>query len=270
MTTEARVDFEVTDFERQVIARSAHVPVLVDLWAAWCGPCRFLGPIVEKLAREADGRWELVKVDTEANPDIAARYDVRGIPNLKLFVNGEVVAELAGALPEPKLRQWIEEHLPTVGKKRLAEVEQLLEAGDEAGAQRVLEDVLSAEPALDQARLLLARLLVQREPQRVVELLQHHAHLDDAPALLDLAHALALPNEQLPEGPVKDLVRNGLDALRANDPDKALERWVDAVVRDKAYHDELPRRLCIALFQLLGPQHPATLAWRRRFDMALY
>nr|HPQ59697.1 thioredoxin [Flavobacteriales bacterium] len=115
MTTEARVDFEVTDFERQVIARSAHVPVLVDLWAAWCGPCRFLGPIVEKLAREADGRWELVKVDTEANPDIAARYEVRGIPNLKLFVNGEVVAELAGALPEPQLRQWIEEHLPTVG-----------------------------------------------------------------------------------------------------------------------------------------------------------
>ena len=91
---------EVTELEHEFIARSADVPVLVEFWAAWCGPCRFFGPVVEKLAREAEGRWELVKVDTEADPDLARPYKIRGIPNLKLFHRGALIAELGAALPE--------------------------------------------------------------------------------------------------------------------------------------------------------------------------
>jgi thioredoxin len=97
----------VTDFQRDVIEKSKEVPVLVDFWAAWCAPCRILGPTLEKVEAEADGSWILAKVDTESFPDIAMQYGVRGIPNCKLFVDGSVVDEFVGAYPEPMVREFM-------------------------------------------------------------------------------------------------------------------------------------------------------------------
>ncbi|MCB9170857.1 MAG: tetratricopeptide repeat protein [Flavobacteriales bacterium] len=270
MTTTTRTDREVTDFERQVIARSADVPVLVDLWAAWCGPCRFLGPIVEKLADAADGRWELVKVDVEANPDLATRFQVRGIPALKLFHKGEVIAELSGALPEPQLFAWIEAHLPTPGCERLNEARSLLDEGRDAAARRLLEAVLSEEPDRDEARLLLARTIVFEDPGKAMKLLEHHAHIAGADALLVLSDVLTRDPATLPEGPARELVVQGMQALQRHDIDGALDGLIAAVMRDKAYAEELARRTFVALFQHLGAAHPLTRAHRRRFDMALY
>lgn len=266
---ETKAGFEVQDFEADVIRRSADAPVLVDFWAAWCGPCRFLGPIVEKLASEADGRWALVKVDTERHPELAERYGIRGIPNLKLFHHGQVIAELPGALPEPQLREWIAQHLPGPGRQRLVEAKERLLQGNEQAAVPLLEEALVDEPTLDEARMLLARSLVLREPARVPPLLQHHKHLDGAPELMDLATALTIHTASLPEGPAREPVRQGMEALRNGDADAAMERWVEAVSRDKRYADELPRRLCVALLKLLGWEHPISERWRRRFHMAL-
>lgn len=106
------MSYEVTNFQTEVIERSREAPVVVDFWAPWCGPCRMLGPVIEKLASEADGKWDLVKVNTDQNPEIARQFQIRGIPNLKLFVDGEIADELMGVQPEPRLRQWIEGHLP--------------------------------------------------------------------------------------------------------------------------------------------------------------
>ncbi|ARA95192.1 MAG: thioredoxin [Bacteroidetes bacterium] len=99
-------------FQKEVIDKSHEKPVLVDFWAPWCGPCRVLGPTLEKLARESGGAWRLVKVNADRHPELNLRYGIRGIPAVKLFVDGDVVAEFVGAQPEPAVRRWLDEHLP--------------------------------------------------------------------------------------------------------------------------------------------------------------
>ena len=104
---------EVNNFQKDVIEKSFEKPVLVDFWAEWCAPCRMIGPVLEKLADENKEDWVLVKVDTDKNQEIAMRYGVRGIPNVKLFRNGEVINEFTGALPEPAIRDWLKKSIPS-------------------------------------------------------------------------------------------------------------------------------------------------------------
>jgi putative thioredoxin len=103
---------QTIDFQKEVIDASKQQPVLVDFWAEWCGPCKMLGPILEKLEKEANDAWKLVKINTDLHPDLSRQYQIQGIPAVKLFVDGQVTAEFAGALPEPHVRAWLNEHLP--------------------------------------------------------------------------------------------------------------------------------------------------------------
>ncbi|MEQ8810911.1 MAG: thioredoxin, partial [Imperialibacter sp.] len=95
------------DFDKEVIAKSKDVPVVVDFWAPWCGPCQFLGPIIEELADEANGTWALVKVNSDENQHLSAEYGIKGIPAVKMFHKGEVVAEFTGALPKHEIQKWL-------------------------------------------------------------------------------------------------------------------------------------------------------------------
>ena len=99
-------------FQTDVLDKSHEKPVVVDFWGPWCGPCRVLGPTIEKLASEAEGRWRLVKINTDAHPELAQRYHVRGIPAVKLFIRGAVVAEFTGAQPEADIRRWLDAYVP--------------------------------------------------------------------------------------------------------------------------------------------------------------
>ncbi len=166
--------FDVQDFQEEVIRVSHETPVVVDFWAEWCGPCRILGPVLERMAAKAEGRWQLAKVDTEAHPDLAAAYGIRSIPDVRLFVDGEPVDGFMGALPESAIQRWLDEALPQeVDRERsaeLARVEELIAQGEEAAAATALEGLLEGTPGDPELRFRLARLIVFSEPERAMKL----------------------------------------------------------------------------------------------------
>src|SRR5436190_229581 len=121
---------EVSDFQADVLEASRDKPVVVDFWAPWCGPCRMLGPVLEKLAATNDGSWTLAKVNTDENQEVARQYGIMSIPAVKLFIDGEVVDEFIGALPEPSVKEWLERAVPSESKARLSEAKAAIEAGE--------------------------------------------------------------------------------------------------------------------------------------------
>ena len=263
-------DYEMKDFNKDVLKYSHKIPVLVDYWAEWCEPCKYLGPIVEKLAGEADGKWKLVKVNTEENRAIAAEWGIRGIPNLKLFYKGEVIDEVAGAMPEEDLKKWLAEKLPSKAIALTMEAAKLLEVGKIDQGILKLEHALSEDDSLEQAKLLLAKQKIWQSPEEIANILNGIHYLESAKEILLIAEALTMKKDDFKDGASKSDMLNGLRALRQQDIGTALEHLIKAVSTNRSYYDELARRLVIALFHYLGESNEVTRTFRRQFDMALY
>ncbi len=262
------------DFQADVVEASRERPVLVDFWAPWCGPCRVLGPVLDKLAAEAGGRWRLVKVNTDEAPGLMNRYNIRGIPAVKLFVDGAVAAEFTGALPEHVLRQWLDEHVPSPGRAHERAAARAWEAGDRATARAELEAAL-AEPEAETAawaagaRARLARLLVFDDRGRARALIEG-VHTTEAEAVRAVLDALDRDPAALPDGPARAPVAAALAALADNDIDATLARLIDAIHADRSYDDDGARKLGVALFQTLGEGHALSQKHRPTFNMSLY
>lgn len=261
---------DVANFDQEVLEKSHETPVLVDFWAQWCGPCRALGPVLEKLAAESQGSWVLAKLNTDENPEISMRYGIRGIPAVKLFVDGEVAAEFTGALPEYAVRKWLDENLPSVDRGSLAQATSLLDQGRVSEAQALLEELDS-----DDAKLMLAQMIVFTDPTRARALTDS---IDSAEpsvrsvveAIAELAGLLSLEKEELPEGAGRDAFVGVLSQLRSGRFDDAAGGLVSLLQHDRLYGDDAVRRLGVALFTLLGPNDEVTRKHRRLFDMYLY
>lgn len=269
--------FDVSDFEEDVLRKSHETPVVVDFWAPWCGPCRVLGPVLERLALEGEGAWTLAKVNTDEQPELSRRYGIRGIPAVKLFVDGDVAGEFTGALPEPDVRRWLDDVLPNPNKERLTAAQQALQEGDREQAQALLEEVLREEPDHAEAQVLLAQTLAFDDPERALALVEEAGFV--GPALAQTKEAIQTVTrliaqrstpDVLPDEPGRDAYLAAIDALKRHDFDGALERFIEVLRTNRYYDDDGARKACIALFTLLGPQHPATRKHRRTFDMALY
>ena len=256
------------DFKTAVIEKSFEKPVVVDFWAPWCGPCRVLGPVIEKLAAEQQDKWELVKLNTEEDYDVAEQFNIRSIPNVKLFYKGEVVAEFMGALPRTAIERWLQEHLPDNRKESLSHILSRLNG---EGGMSELEAFVAQNPDVAEARVALARLLVYDNPERaaaLVETIRMGDKLsDNAEDLRTLVDIMSVETDDSAAG---QLIAKAQQALKQRDNETAIQNVIAAATADKAYAGDLPRRAAIALFRLWGPQDELTKNYRWRFDMALY
>ncbi len=265
------------DFDQQVLQYSRQRPVVVDFWAPWCGPCRVIGPILERLAHEAAGSFRLAKVNVDENPTLAMRYGVRGIPTVKGFVNGQVVGEFTGALPEAQIRAFVRKLAPSPLDLALEKGDSLLEMREWQGAEAVYREVLQQRPELAHARLGLAKsLLMQGRAREALPLLQNFPasrEYQAAQMLLPLAEALVWAEEH-PAGesddPLDAMYRRALDLLRRGNLEAAMDGLLEIIRRDKRYRNDLPRKILLGIFEILGQQHPLTRQYRRELSMALF
>ena len=260
------------DFQTAVVAASHDQPVVVDFWAPWCGPCRVLGPTLDRLAEASSGRWRLIKVNTDEHPDLMARFGIRGIPAVKLFVDGAVAAEFTGALPEPAVRAWLDEHLPSSARRFVEAGTAAWTDGDAAAARAAFQMALDAEPGgawAEAARLGLARTTVLEDPDRAVRRVDGLVGAE-ADAVREVASALGRDPATLPEGAVRERYAEALGALQAGRVGEALDGFTEVVVQDRAYDDDGARRTAVALFVALGDGHPAVRAKRPAFNRSLF
>lgn len=271
---EESMGFDVRDFHEEVIEASRQVPILVDFWAEWCGPCRILGPILERLAGEADGKWTLAKVDTEAHPDVAAAYGIRSIPDVRLFVDGEVVDGFMGALPEANVRRWLAEALPSAGEREaareLARVDTLIRDGRKQEARDALELLLDREPGDAEARFRLARLLVFSDPERAVKLLERTEPGGVAPEALDAIRTFGRLFLEDSADPPEDPFRWAVRRLQGEDFSGALEALLRILREEGSGTSDRVRKTCVAVFHHLGHDHPLVRRFRGEFSRALH
>ncbi len=259
-------------FQEKVIDRSFSKPVVVDFWAPWCGPCRVLGPVIEQLAEEQSEDWELVKINTEEDPQTAQQYQIRSIPNVKMFHKGEVVAEFAGALPRSAIEKWLTDHLPDDRKEAFHELASKFASVPSQGKLEDLISFVAANPTMVAARVLLAQQIVFEKStealQYVEEIRMGEEFYDQASDIRVLANFMMSKQED--RSPIGIELAKTQSLLLNKQLEEAAESLIQAVTLDKSYQGDLPRKLAISIFRLLGNQHPVTKNFRWKFDMALY
>ncbi|GAA1274193.1 tetratricopeptide repeat protein [Pseudonocardia aurantiaca] len=268
------VDVTEQSFQADVLERSLEVPVVVDLWATWCGPCKQLSPVLERLAAAANGAWVLAKVDVDANPRIAQAFGVQSIPMVVAVVGGQPVDAFNGALPEPQVRQWISalldalrDRMPAIAEAeaggapdaepvedpedpRFTAAEDALERGDYAAAEEAYQQILAEEPTNEQAAAALSqvRFLARAESADPSAIARADAAPDDVDAQLAAADA----------------------ELAGDNVEAAFDRLVKTVARTSDEDRDRVREHLVGLFELFPADDARVSAARRALARALF
>ena len=272
-------DATTAGFETEVLQKSLEVPVLVDFWAEWCGPCKSLGPILEKLAGEYNGAFVLAKVDTEKEPQIAGAFQIRSIPTVFLLKDGQILDGFQGALPEGQVRQFLQHHGIEPAPAAADEAQPV--ALDPAAEVARLREAIAAEPDRDELKLDLAVALLQtgaaREAEGLLDALPANLATDDravkararlgfAALLADAPPAAALEAAVAADpGDLRARHLLGVHKIVGDDPEGGLAQFLEMLQRDRDFDDGLPRRVLIDAFRIL---EDAELVGRYRRRMA--
>lgn len=277
------IDITLQNFEADVLQASMQQPVLLDIWAPWCGPCRTLGPMLEKLEADYDGRFVLAKLNSDDQPEIAGQlsqmFGVRSIPFCVMFAGGQPVDGFVGALPQAQIQQFLDKHVPAEhalqAEEELLEAEEAAAAGDEEAALARLQEAVAIDPANDEARLeyikqLLARGRVEEAKTaflpvgakasgpladaRVAAFAHYLAACEQAPRLLSpeaLAQAVAANKRDFDAR--FQLAQHHFAAGRFTE---AMDELLEIIMRDKKWQDELARRTYVAILEVMTRPAP--------------
>jgi putative thioredoxin len=282
------MDTTLATFEQDVITASTLAPVLVDFWAPWCGPCKTLGPMLEKLEAEAAGKWKLVKVNVDENQELAGHFQVRSIPHVMAFADGQPVDQFVGVLPEGQLREFIERLVPQGADAARLEAQAALAEGRREDAYNALQASLAYDPGSDEARMDRIEMLLEDhrvdEARNEVDLLSPKttqgidARFNAIKTRLDAVDAAAdLPPTDALEAKVAahpdDLearfdLASALIARRKYEG--ALEHLLAIVQRDRTFRDDIGRKTMLSVFDLAAHQPELVSQWRRKLSALLY
>ncbi len=278
------IDVNEENFEAAVLERSSEVPVLVDFWAEWCGPCKALGPVLEKLADEYAGGFVLAKLNVDENPNLAGMFAIQGIPAVKLFRDGDLASEFTGALPEPMLREFLTKFLPTASDKEAQAAAALEAEGKLVEAKAAYETILAADPNHGQALLGMARLAMNHGDnaaaldylERISIVADERKEADRLVARLNLqaggAQNEAALRENIKADPKNIEARFELaQALAGVEKyDEALQEFLEVVKADRKFKDDGARKAMIQIFEVLDSDDPLTDKYRSELAAVLF
>jgi putative thioredoxin len=285
MATHA-IDVNNINFDSEVIDASKLLLVVVDFWAAWCGPCKVLTPILEKLAAEYGGRFKLARVNSDENMELATEFGVRSIPDVRAFKDGRMVAQFTGALPESKVREFIDRLLPSPAELERTRGLDLKTKGDAAGASAALSNAIGLDPKLHLARIDLAELLIELKQFDAAErqLAEVKPDIDYDVRVEALRSAITFARSA--QSGTSDAELRATIAARPADMEArmllanlcasrrewraAMDELLEIVKRDRNWKDQAARKQMLAIFSLATGEAELVAEYRRKLASALY